>query len=717
MFSPDTPPALARALAARGYEAATPVQAAVSAPETAGRDLMVTAKTGSGKTVAYGLALAPDLLGEAGALPRAGAPRALVIAPTRELALQVREELAWLFAEAGARVVACVGGMDPRREARDLQAGAHIVVGTPGRLRDHLERGQLDLSGLAAAVLDEADEMLDMGFRQELEAILDAAPAERRTLMFSATLPREIEHLARRYQRDALRLTVDAGGEAHADIAYQAVPVAPYEVERAVVNLLRWREAATAIVFCGTREGVNRLHANLAERGFGAVALSGELTQAERTRALQALRDRRARVCVATDVAARGIDIPDLELVIHADLPHDSEVLLHRSGRTGRAGRKGACAIIVPHPKRRRAEQLIRGAKVVAEWTPAPSADAIRERDAARLVDEVTPAAEDELAAARTLLEGRSAEDIAAALVRLHRARLPSPEDLAETLPEAPAPRRAAGLRGLRLVPDRHRAQPQRRPALAAADDLPPRPRHARRDRRHPGVRPREPLRDLRPGRRPRAGRPRRLAGGRGAHRADGRGSSPAAARPSRAAAPVGQRRAPRSARASGLDAAGRRRGGRTPPRTAGAQALRQARGRQAPLRAPLCRASRRRAAARRQARAAAPRVTAAAPVAVERIDDPADPRLEPFRDVKERDLVGRRGLFLAEGEVVVRQAVRAGIVLEALLLAEDRAGKLADLLARGAARAVYLAPQHMVDALAGFPVHPRRARPRPPAP
>ena len=440
MFVSDIHAALARALAARGYEAATSVQTAVSAPELSARDLLVTARTGSGKTVAYGLALAPTLLGEAERLERAAKPLALVIAPTRELALQVREELQWLYAEAGGRVVACVGGMDPRREARELQIGAHIVVGTPGRLRDHLERNQLDLSAIRAAVLDEADEMLDMGFREELEEILDSTPAERRTLMFSATLPREIEHLARRYQKDAHRLTVDGGGQAHADIAYQAVPIAPQEIVGAVVNLLRWREAASAMVFCSTRENVNRLHADLVDRGFAVVALSGELTQAERTRALQALRDRRARVCVATDVAARGIDVPDLELVIHADLPNDSETLLHRSGRTGRAGKKGVCAILAPHPKRRRAEQLIRGAKITAEWTPAPSADAIRERDALRLADEVTPAAEDELAAARAILSQRSAEDVAAALVRLNRARLPAPEDLADALPE-PGPR------------------------------------------------------------------------------------------------------------------------------------------------------------------------------------------------------------------------------------------------------------------------------------
>ncbi len=443
MFAPDTPAPLARALAARGYDEATPVQQAVSAPETRGRDLLVTARTGSGKTVAYGLALAPDLMTDGEALPPARAPLALVIAPTRELAIQVQGELKWLFAEAGGRVVSCVGGMDPRREARDLNAGAHIVVGTPGRLRDHLERGALNLSSLSAAVLDEADEMLDMGFREELEAILDAAPPQRRTLLFSATLPREIEALARRYQQDALRITVDGGGEAHADIAYEAVAVAPGDLTHAVVNILRWREAPTAMVFCATREGVNRLHADLAERGFGAVALSGELTQAERTRALQALRDRRARVCVATDVAARGIDVPDLELVIHADLPNDSETLLHRSGRTGRAGRKGTCVILTTFSKRRRAEQLIRGARIDASWVAPPSADSIRERDAGRLAEEIVPAAEDELAAARALLAERSAEDVAAALVRLHRARLPAPEDFAEAgpPPTARAPR------------------------------------------------------------------------------------------------------------------------------------------------------------------------------------------------------------------------------------------------------------------------------------
>uniref|UniRef100_UPI0022EB6193 DEAD/DEAH box helicase n=1 Tax=Falsiroseomonas oryzae TaxID=2766473 RepID=UPI0022EB6193 len=349
---PALPAPLAAALAARGYTEPTPVQEAVLATETAGRDLLVSAQTGSGKTVAFGLAVAPQILDEEGRVGPPRVPLALVIAPTRELALQVQGELAWLYAGAGGRVVACVGGTDPRAERRQLDMGAHIVVGTPGRLRDHLERGNLELSGLRAAVLDEADEMLDMGFRDELEAILDVTPETRRTLLFSATIPREIAALAKRYQRDALRIAATGEGGAHRDIAYQAVLVGPRESERALVNVLRWHDTR-AIVFCTTRAAVARVHGNLTERGFNAVALSGELTQAERNRALQALRDGRARICVATDVAARGIDLPDLGLVVHAELPRDMETLQHRSGRTGRAGRKGLAVLLVPAPRRR----------------------------------------------------------------------------------------------------------------------------------------------------------------------------------------------------------------------------------------------------------------------------------------------------------------------------------------------------------------------------
>jgi ATP-dependent RNA helicase DeaD len=217
---PTNPP-LARALAERNFDRLTQVQTAVLADAADGRDLLVSAQTGSGKTVAYGLAIAKNLLGDAERFEQAGAPLALIVAPTRELALQVHRELTWLYGHANARVVSCVGGMDPRREQRELAAGAHIVVGTPGRLCDHLRRNRLDVSQLKAIVLDEADEMLDLGFREDMEFILEATPETRRTLLFSATLPRGIVTLAKEYQQQAFRVEVEGDEGGHADIEYR----------------------------------------------------------------------------------------------------------------------------------------------------------------------------------------------------------------------------------------------------------------------------------------------------------------------------------------------------------------------------------------------------------------------------------------------------------------------------------------------------------------
>ena len=422
---------LVGALAARGYEDLTPVQEAVLAEGARDRDLLVSAQTGSGKTVAYGIAVGRMLLGASDRLDRAGQPLALVVAPTRELALQVERELVWLYAGVGGRIVACVGGMDARAERRRLEGGAHVVVGTPGRLRDHIDRRALDVSAIQAVVLDEADEMLDLGFREELEAILEATPAERRTLLFSATLPEGIVAIARRFQQDAVRIETAGPARAHADIEHRAVRVAPRQADAAVVNLLRRHDAAAAIVFCSTREAVRRLHERLAKRGFSAVLLSGELSQAERNRALEEIRDGRARVCVATDVAARGIDLANVELVIHADLPHDAEVFQHRSGRTGRAGRKGVSVLLAPVSRRRKAEMLLNEAGVTPIWEAPPAASDIRALDLDRL--DLDPAlsvapSQEERARARALLERHGPEEIASALLRLHMARLPEPE-------------------------------------------------------------------------------------------------------------------------------------------------------------------------------------------------------------------------------------------------------------------------------------------------
>jgi ATP-dependent RNA helicase DeaD len=440
------PQSLAEALTDRGYESLTPVQAAVRAQEAIGQDLIVSAQTGSGKTVAFGIALAEELVGEVDGIRLTEKPLALIIAPTRELALQVSRELGWLYAKAGLRIATCVGGMDASKERRALRSRPPIVVGTPGRLRDHLERGSLDLSGIAGVVLDEADEMLDMGFRDDLEEILDAAPDTRRTLLFSATLPRGIVRLAERYQTNALRLSLTGQDRGHGDISYHAITVGPSEIENAVVNLLRFHEAESAICFCSTRESVRRLHATLQNRGFGVVALSGEHSQSERNQALQAMRDRRARVCVATDVAARGLDLPTLSLVIHVDTPRDAETLQHRSGRTGRAGKKGTAAIIVPFNRRRRVESMMRGARINAEWLGAPTPEAIRKKDHERLMGKLTAPAEydeDDRVIATELLKKLSAEDIAAALVQAHRSKLPQPEELLADTPEARAKAKA----------------------------------------------------------------------------------------------------------------------------------------------------------------------------------------------------------------------------------------------------------------------------------
>lgn len=428
---------IAAALAAKGYENLTAVQSAVIEDEADGRDLLVSAQTGSGKTVAFGMAIAPTMLNGAEKLPRAEVPLALVIAPTRELAMQVQRELEWLYAEMGARIVSCVGGMDARTERRALQHGAHIVVGTPGRLRDHITRGALDMSELRAVVLDEADEMLDLGFREDLEFILETAPEERRTLLFSATVPKPIARLAETFQRNALRITATSSGQQHADIDYKLMVVPADERENAVINTLLWYESTNTIVFASTREAVKHLSARLHNRGFDVVTLSGELTQAERTNALQAMRDGRARICVATDVAARGIDLPNLDLVIHAELPMNADTLLHRSGRTGRAGRKGTCVIITPSSRKRVAQSILRTAKIEAEFIAPPTADSIEARYRESILtnpllsDEIT---EDERPSVDSLLTKWAPEALAAAYLRLQLTARPIPEDISATL-------------------------------------------------------------------------------------------------------------------------------------------------------------------------------------------------------------------------------------------------------------------------------------------
>ena len=424
---------LGKALEVRGYDKPTPVQTAIMAPELKHADLLVSAQTGSGKTVAFGISIASTLLGDQTTLKNVKSPLAIIIAPTRELALQVKSELNWLYASANALIASCVGGMDIRSERRSLEKGAHIVVGTPGRLCDHINRKSLDLSNIKALVLDEADEMLNMGFREELEMILKASATDRRTLMFSATVPKIIVKLAKRYQRDAVRVNVSSDQEQHRDIEYCAYTVSNNERENAIINILRFYNAKTAIVFCATRAIVNRMTNRFTNRGFSVVALSGDLSQNQRMHALQAIRDGRAKVCIATDVAARGIDLPNLELVIHSDLPKNRESLLHRSGRTGRAGRKGVSSVIVPFGAKKRAERLFQSAGINAKWSVPPTLQEIMQRDDERiLLDPIlsNPLQDGETKLVEKLISSYSVEQLAAAFIRAYRSGQSVPEEL-----------------------------------------------------------------------------------------------------------------------------------------------------------------------------------------------------------------------------------------------------------------------------------------------
>jgi ATP-dependent RNA helicase DeaD len=418
-------PALAEAITARGYETATPVQVAVVESKMKGRDLLVSSQTGSGKTLAFGSLIAQTLLEVAApatgdaqetAHParRVRRPGALIIAPTRELANQVRAELAWLFARTPLNVAAFTGGSDIRRDLKILHAGADLVVGTPGRLVDLLSRKALHLEEVKVVVLDEADEMLDMGFREDLETILGAATARTRTHMFSATLPQPILALAARYQKDAARIDARSLGEAktHEDIRHVAYLTAMGDRGKAVVNVLRHNPDQRAIVFGTTREGVADLHRELVRQGFRAVVLSGDRAQAERNRALEALRAGEAQILVATNVAARGLDLPEVDLVVHADLPLNGEALTHRSGRTGRAGRKGTSVLIASLAERRKAERLLSYAKVEFSWANVPGAKEIRSQGEKRLEETLRTEAATEPSAAASAMVERLTPDI-----------------------------------------------------------------------------------------------------------------------------------------------------------------------------------------------------------------------------------------------------------------------------------------------------------------
>jgi ATP-dependent RNA helicase DeaD len=367
-------PPLQAALQRRGFTQLTAVQQAALVPGHAGRNLRISSQTGSGKTVALGLVLADALLADRA--QRRG-PVVLIITPTRELAIQVRGELTWLY--EGVRHVdieVVTGGIDIRGDFRRLKNKPRVLVATPGRLLDHMRSGAVDVSDVAHVVLDEADQMLDMGFRDDLDAIVGMLPEGRRSHLVSATFPPAVRQLADRFQRDAVVIEGSATGSGHADIETTVYRVD--DLYPALVNLLLLAQGRRCLVFVRRRVDAASLAEQLAGDGFSALPFSGDLAQAQRIRTLDAFRHGIVNTLISTDVAARGIDVPDIATVIHAELPNDVESFVHRSGRTGRAGRKGQSLLLMPRRAERRIVQLLRAAKVDANWSEVPSPDQVR---------------------------------------------------------------------------------------------------------------------------------------------------------------------------------------------------------------------------------------------------------------------------------------------------------------------------------------------------
>jgi ATP-dependent RNA helicase DeaD len=342
-------PELQRALDALGYEEPTPIQRETIPPLLAGRDLMGQAATGTGKTAAFALPLLQQLT------PGGRQPQALVLVPTRELAIQVSEAIHRYGRELGARVLPIYGGQPILRQIRALEGGIDVVVATPGRAIDHLTRRTLKMDELQVVVLDEADEMLDMGFAEDIEAILQAVPDRRQTVLFSATMPARINGLVRRYLTDPVRVHIRREPKSQdASLVRQIAYLVPRAHKASALGrVLDVESPSAAIVFCRTREEVDSLSETMTARGYRAEALHGGMTQDQRDRVMQRVRSGAAELLVATDVAARGLDIDHLTHVVNFDVPSAPDAYVHRIGRVGRAGREGV-AITLVEPRQHR---------------------------------------------------------------------------------------------------------------------------------------------------------------------------------------------------------------------------------------------------------------------------------------------------------------------------------------------------------------------------
>jgi len=421
------PEPLLRALSAVGYESPSPIQAATIPPLLAGRDVLGQAQTGTGKTAAFALPVLARID------PAQRKPQALVLAPTRELAIQVAEAFHKYAAfMPGFQVLPIYGGQGYAQQLSALKRGVQVIVGTPGRVIDHLERGSLDLSELRALVLDEADEMLRMGFIDDVEAVLKKTPESRQVALFSATMPQQIRRIAQTYLKDPVEIAIKSTTTTAANIRQRYWMVSGVNKLDALTRILEAEPFDAMIIFARTKLGTEELAQKLSARGLSAAAINGDLDQKQRERAIQNLKDGRLDVLVATDVAARGLDVDRISHVLNYDIPYDTESYVHRIGRTGRAGRSGEAILFVAPRERGMLGAIERATRQKIEQMQLPSVETVNEARVAKFLEKITTALESsDLGIFRDLIERYEREhnvpaaEIAAALAKVVQGSTP----------------------------------------------------------------------------------------------------------------------------------------------------------------------------------------------------------------------------------------------------------------------------------------------------
>jgi len=415
------PEPLLRALADVGYESPSPIQAATIPPLLEGRDVLGQAQTGTGKTAAFALPILASID------PNQAKPQALVLAPTRELAIQVAEAFQKYATHLpGFHVLPIYGGQSYYPQLQALKRGVQVVVGTPGRVIDHLERGSLDLSQLRCLVLDEADEMLRMGFIDDVENVLKKTPETRQVALFSATMPPQIKRIAQTYLKNPVEIAIKSTTTTSANIRQRYWSVSGVHKLDALTRILEAETFDAMIVFSRTKLGTEELAEKLSARGISAAAINGDVQQAQREKTIANLKDGKIDVLVATDVAARGLDVDRISHVLNYDIPYDTESYVHRIGRTGRAGRKGEAILFVTPRERGMLRAIERATRQPIEPMELPSVETVNEQRVSRFLGRISEALESqELGLFRDLVERYEREknvpavEIAAALAKL----------------------------------------------------------------------------------------------------------------------------------------------------------------------------------------------------------------------------------------------------------------------------------------------------------